>query len=130
MIVAQLLSMGFSENGCKRAAVATKNAGAEAAAGGVFAHMGDDDFNDPLPPPGAAAGGGGGGGGGGDAAADPDSVMMLCGMGFTEDQAKAALVSSTGRGLERAAVGSPRILTILMARSLRSWAAVAWWWRR
>ena len=102
MIVAQLLSMGFSENGCKRAAVATKNAGAEAAAEWVFAHMGDDDFNDPLPPPGAAAGGGGGGGGGGDAAADPDSVMMLCGMGFTEDQAKAALKSTQGN-LERAA---------------------------
>ena len=30
-ILAQLLSMGFDENGCKRACVATKNAGAEAA---------------------------------------------------------------------------------------------------
>lgn len=106
-IVAALVSMGFSENGSKRAgewaclsrwrsaavlecawvqildtyvsclltkrnlhaicsapALATKNAGAEAATEWVFAHMEDADFNDPLPAPGAAAASGGGNGGG------------------------------------------------------------------
>ncbi|KAH8056706.1 DNA ligase [Aureococcus anophagefferens] len=58
-ILAQLLSMGFDENGCKRACVATKNAGAEAAteprapsrpataarsaADWIFSHMDDLD---------------------------------------------------------------------------------------
>ena len=61
-ILAQLISMGFSENGSKRAAIAVKNVSGEAAMEWVFAHMEDADFNDPLPPPGAsepAAGGGG-----------------------------------------------------------------------
>ena len=98
-IVAQLLSMGFSENGCKRAAVATKNSTAEAAMEWVFAHMEDPDFNEPLPPPGAAAGGtdaprGAGGGG----APDPEAIAMLGGMGFTEQQ----------RSCARRGAGQPR----------------------
>jgi len=44
--------MGFSENGSKRAALAVGNSSAEAATNWVMEHMGDDDFNDPLPPPG------------------------------------------------------------------------------
>lgn len=43
-------------------ALATNNAGAEAATEWVFAHMEDADFNDPLPAPGPAAGTGGAGG--------------------------------------------------------------------
>ena len=97
-IVAQLMTMGFSENGCKRAAVAVGNTNAEAAAEWVFAHMEDADFNEPLPPPGAGAGGGGGA----VVAADPEAVAMLGGMGFTEEQAKGAL-AATGGSLERAA---------------------------
>ena len=31
MLVAQLVSMGFSENGCRRAAIATNNAGPDQA---------------------------------------------------------------------------------------------------
>lgn len=46
-LVAQLVSMGFSENGAKRAAIATNNADAETAMSWVFEHMGDADFNDP-----------------------------------------------------------------------------------
>merc|ERR1719274_141812 len=112
-IIAQLVSMGFSENGSKRAALAVNNSNADAAMEWVFAHMEDADFNDPLPPPGAAdAGGGGGGGGGGGAAADPASVEMLGAMGFTPPQAEAAL-KATGGNLERAAdwlfsLGQPR----------------------
>ncbi|EIE18246.1 ubiquitinyl hydrolase [Coccomyxa subellipsoidea C-169] len=99
-IVAALTSMGFSENGSKRAAVATQNAGTEASMEWVLAHMEDADFNDPLPAPAAAA----------DAAAapasakaaDPDSLAMLTGMGFTSEQAEAALRACDG-SLERAA---------------------------
>ena len=53
--VAAVVAMGFSENGAKRAALATANAGAEGAMEWVLAHMGDADFNDPPP----ASGGGG-----------------------------------------------------------------------
>lgn len=38
-LVATLVSMGFSENGCKRAALATHNADAETAMNWIFAHM-------------------------------------------------------------------------------------------
>jgi uncharacterized UBP type Zn finger protein len=48
-IVAQLMAMGFSENGSRRAALATSNAGADAAMEWVFAHMEEPGFNDPLP---------------------------------------------------------------------------------
>lgn len=47
-LVAQLSSMGFSEAACTRAALAVKNAGAEAAMEWVFAHMEDPDINTPL----------------------------------------------------------------------------------
>ena len=70
-IVSQLMAMGFSENGSKRAAIATSNASAEASMEWVFAHMEDPDFNDPVVPaaataaaPAAAAGA--------DAAPDPE----------------------------------------------------------
>ena len=59
-IVAQLVSMGFSENGSKRAALAVGNSSAEAATNWVFQHLEDADFNDPLPalgPSTATAGG-------------------------------------------------------------------------
>eukprot|EP00951_Prasinocladus_malaysianus_P018108 scaffold143861_cov22-Prasinocladus_malaysianus.AAC.1 len=38
-IVSQLMSMGFSKNGSKRAALATGNSSAEASMEWVFAHM-------------------------------------------------------------------------------------------
>jgi len=102
-IVATVVSMGFSQNGARRAAVATANAGGEEAVNWVMSHMGDADFNDPLPEAAAAAaGGGGGGGGGGASTVDPASVEMLSGMGFTAVQARAALTATSG-SLERAA---------------------------
>lgn len=99
-IVNQLVSMGFSENGSKRAAVATNNYSAEASMEWVFQHMEDPDFNDPIeedrmsvdPPPAQN-----------DSSQEhaPGSIAMLTAMGFTEVQAKAALTATNG-SLERA----------------------------
>ncbi len=47
-IVAKLVSMGFSENGCKRAALATDNAGIQRAMEWVLQHFGDSNFDAPL----------------------------------------------------------------------------------
>lgn len=47
-LVAQLVSMGFSENGCKKAAIATSNGSAEAAMEWILTHMEDDNFNDDV----------------------------------------------------------------------------------
>lgn len=96
-IVTVLTSTGFSENACKRAAVAVGNSDAEAAMNWLLGHMDDADLNDPLP---TGGGGAGGGTGGGDA--EPEAVVMLGAMGFTERQAKAALKSCNG-SVERAA---------------------------
>jgi ubiquitin carboxyl-terminal hydrolase 5/13 len=97
-IVSQLVSMGFGENGCRRAALATNNSSAEAAMEWVFAHMEDANFNDPIEQP--APGGGGGNGGGAQVSAE--SVEMLMGMGFQKKHAEKAL-KECGGSLERAA---------------------------
>lgn len=95
-IVSQLMGMGFSENGSKRAALATKNSSAEASMEWVFAHMEDPDFNDPLPrveeteDESSAAQFG------------AEDIGSLTAMGFSDPQAKAAL-KATGGSLERAA---------------------------
>ena len=47
-IVRQLTDMGFSLEGCKKAAFHTKNAGVEAAMNWVLEHSGDPDFNFPF----------------------------------------------------------------------------------
>jgi len=96
-IVAALVSMGFSENGSKRAALATNNTGPEPAMEWVFAHMEDPDFNDPIPPPDAAPPTAGG-----KAEPDPAMIEMLVGMSFTPEQARGALAATDGN-LERAA---------------------------
>lgn len=89
-LVAQLVSMGFSENGCKRAAIATNNANSEAAMEWIFAHMEDSNFNDPI-----------------ESTTNEntmDSVMVenLCAMGFTKEQSTFALKKMDGN-IERAA---------------------------
>lgn len=99
-IVNQLMSMGFSENGSKRAAIATNNCSAEASMEWVFQHMEDPNFNDPIednsmsddpqPPENGVS-----------QQFSPDSIAMLTSMGFTDAQAKAAL-TATGGSLERA----------------------------
>lgn len=91
-IVNQLISMGFSENGCRKAAIATGNASADEAMNWVFAHMEDPDFNDPPKAPSKATS---------TASVDADAVMMLTSMGYSSDQAKAALLA-TDNNLERA----------------------------
>ena len=93
-ILDQLMSMGFNENGSKRACLATNNASAEAAMEWVLQHMEDADFNDPIDQPGPTASGG--------AAVSAESVAMLEGMGFTKKHAEKALKECSG-SLERAA---------------------------
>jgi len=111
MIVMQLMSMGFTQNGSQRAAVAVNNSNAEAATEWVFAHMGDSDFNDPLPDPSAAAapaaaatGAAAGAAAGGSPvdACDEVAIATLSSFGFTTEQAQAALIA-TGQSQERAA---------------------------
>merc|ERR1712151_1217809 len=82
-VMTGLLDMGLTENACKRACKGVQNAGLEAAAGWFFEHAEDPDLNDPLPE--------GGDGGGASAGADPEQVMMICSMGFSDKQAAAAL---------------------------------------
>eukprot|EP01065_Artemidia_motanka_P021747 TRINITY_DN25_c0_g1_i1.p1 TRINITY_DN25_c0_g1~~TRINITY_DN25_c0_g1_i1.p1 ORF type:complete len:872 (+),score=253.43 TRINITY_DN25_c0_g1_i1:91-2616(+) len=94
MLVAQLISMGFGENGCKKACIACNNSGAEAAMEWVMTHMGDPDFNDPIAeqPPAGQTGDG----------PDPAAVAMLSSLGFTERQVSAAL-RACNNSQERAA---------------------------
>lgn len=89
-VVANLVSMGFGENGCRRAAQATGN-NVEAAMEWIFAHMEDPDFNAPLPE-----------GGDGGAAVNPEAMAMLCSMGFSEAHVQAVLKHTEGNA-ERAA---------------------------
>ncbi len=99
-IVEQLNQMGFDINGCKRAAVNTKNAGVEAAMNWILEHSEDADFAAPFQQqqqPAAAAGGGGGGG----FQPDPNHLANLIGMGLPEAKCKKAL-KETSNNLERA----------------------------
>ncbi|DBA04839.1 TPA: hypothetical protein N0F65_004476 [Lagenidium giganteum] len=91
-LVAQLVSMGFSENGCKRAAIATGNSTAEAAMEWIISHMEDPDFNDPPQSTSAAK----------EESVNMEHVLALSAMGFSEEQAKCAL-SQTGNSPDRAA---------------------------
>lgn len=51
VLIKQLMEMGFSENGCKRAVQATGYEDADTALNWIFEHMHDDDFNiDPNQP--------------------------------------------------------------------------------
>lgn len=101
-LVAQLVSMGFSELGCKRAAIATANSGVEAAMEWVLAHMEDPDFNDPLPEAAATAAPATAAPTPATAEADQEKIVMLTGMGFNKQQATAALLTCAGN-IERAA---------------------------
>jgi ubiquitin carboxyl-terminal hydrolase 5/13 len=82
-IVSSLVSMGFSENGCRKAAIATKNNGTEAAMNWVLEHMGDPDFNDP-PATNVANNSISDN-------VDSEAILLLSSMGFTSDQARCAL---------------------------------------
>jgi ubiquitin carboxyl-terminal hydrolase 5/13 len=82
-LVAQLVSMGFSQHGCERAAIATDNAGTEVAMEWIFGHMEDPDFNDPILPLMVES-------------ISVESVSNLCAMGFTKDQSERALKETCG----------------------------------
>ncbi|CAI5742960.1 unnamed protein product [Hyaloperonospora brassicae] len=94
-LVAQLVAMGFSENACKRAAIATGNSNAEAAMEWIFSHMNDPDFDHPPSParPVSKAAG---------ESVNMDIVSSLMAMGFAESHAKCAL-KQTGNDPDRAA---------------------------
>lgn len=95
-VVAQLMSMGFNENGCKRAALATSN-NVEAAMEWIFAHMEDADFNDPV-----LEGGRAGEGASTSQGVNQEALTMLCNMGFNESHVRAVL-QHTNNDAERAA---------------------------
>lgn len=90
-IVDSLVAMGFSENGCKRAAIAVKNSDVESAMNWIFAHMEDPDFNEPLNAASISSSPG----------VNPESLMMLVSMGFEESQSEKALKATNG-DVERA----------------------------
>ncbi|TMW55911.1 hypothetical protein Poli38472_008559 [Pythium oligandrum] len=96
-LVAQLVLMGFSENGCKRAAIATGNSGAEAAMEWIFSHMEDPDFNDPPAETSASSTAASG-----DESFNSEHIANLASMGFSEEQVKCAL-SQTSHNPDRAA---------------------------
>lgn len=101
VIVEQLMSMGFSENGCKRACLATQNSDIEAAMNWIFMHNEDLDFNDPLPESSAVlAGGTPTYADVASAAVDPGVLAQLTSFGFSEAQVKRAL-KETGSDVER-----------------------------
>jgi ubiquitin carboxyl-terminal hydrolase 5/13 len=90
--VGQLMDMGFSLNGCKRALMAVGGSDAEAAMNWIFEHNMDPDFNDPLPESGGAAAAAPAGG-------DDDAVVMSLteSLGcFTIEQVRAALKETNG----------------------------------
>jgi ubiquitin carboxyl-terminal hydrolase 5/13 len=95
-IVAQLLSMGFSENACKRAAVGVGNSSYDAAANWLMEHMEDPDVNDPLPSaePQPSSGA--------SVNVDPMALEMLVSMGIDVAHATKGL-KETGGDLDRAA---------------------------
>lgn len=90
----QLMDMGFSMNGCKRALTAVGGSDVEAAMNWVFEHNSDPDFNDPMPEAGSAAAAPSGG----DSGVDEGVVMSLVeNLGcFTMDQVRAALKETSG----------------------------------
>lgn len=97
-IVAQIVAMGFTENAAKRAAIATFNADAEIALQWVFEHMEDANFNDPpeeTPASSSSATNPA-------PAVDETSIAMISAMGFTAEQARAAMIA-TSNNVERAA---------------------------
>ncbi|EWC46476.1 hypothetical protein DRE_04199 [Drechslerella stenobrocha 248] len=91
--MAMLGGMGFPSGRCEKALYHTGNADAEAAMNWLFQHMEDPDIDEPLQLPSGSSSSA--------TTADPESVMMLASMGFTEAQARKAL-KETGGDVERA----------------------------
>jgi len=90
--VAQLMEMGFSKEGCKRAVHNTKNSGLEAAMTWVMEHMADTDFNEPFNMKGPAKK---------EIEISEENIAMVMSMGFETDIARTAL-KNTDNNVERA----------------------------
>ena len=92
-----LMDMGFSMNGCKRALVAVGGSDVEAAMNWIFEHNSDPDFNDPMPENGNTTSSSG-------SDVDEGTVSSLvASLGcFTNDQVRAAL-KECGGAADRAA---------------------------
>lgn len=88
--------MGFPVEACKKAIFFTKNSGLEAATQWMMEHMADNDFGDPFIPPGTETSNKQS-----NFVPNPEGVMMLISMGFTEQQAAKAL-KETDNNTERA----------------------------
>lgn len=97
--VGQLMDMGFSMNGCKRALTAVGGSNVEAAMNWIFEHNSDPDFNDPLPETTSGASSGASG----DDIDDAVVMSLVSSLGcFTADQVRASL-KATGGAPDRAA---------------------------
>jgi len=94
--------MGFSENGCKRAAIATNNGNIDMALNWILEHMEDPDFNDSPTLPSSSASSSSSSSLSSSLHINPEAIDMLVSMGYTEDQTKAALIA-TDQDIERAA---------------------------
>ncbi|KAL1197359.1 Ubiquitin carboxyl-terminal hydrolase 14 [Cardamine amara subsp. amara] len=81
-IVAQLVSMGFNQLHCQKAAINTSNAGVEEATNWLFSHMDDPDIDAPISNKTSDV--------------DQSSVDTLISFGFAEEVARKALKASGG----------------------------------
>ena len=91
--LSQLMDMGFSLNGCKRALTAVGGSDTEAAMNWIFEHNMDPDFNDPLPEPGGASASAPSSDGVDEAIVTTLVQSLGC---FTTDQVRAALKEANG----------------------------------
>lgn len=90
-IVSQLLSMGFGQLLCEKAAIYTSNAGVEEAMNWLLTHMDDPDINDPISHTSQNAA----------PSVDQSKVDTLLSFGFQEEVARKALMA-TGGEIEKA----------------------------
>ncbi|KAJ4894149.1 Ubiquitin carboxyl-terminal hydrolase 14 [Raphanus sativus] len=81
-IVTQLVSMGFNQLHCQKAAINTSNAGVEEATNWLFSHMDDPDIDAPISNQTSDV--------------DQSSVDTLISFGFAEEVARKALKASGG----------------------------------
>ncbi|KAL0743074.1 hypothetical protein Bca4012_084587 [Brassica carinata] len=81
-IVSQLVSMGFNQLHCQKAAINTSNAGVEEATNWLFSHMDDPDIDAPISHQASDV--------------DQSSVDTLISFGFAEEVARKALKASGG----------------------------------
>ncbi|KMS98384.1 hypothetical protein BVRB_4g093360 isoform D [Beta vulgaris subsp. vulgaris] len=90
-IVSQLLSMGFGQLLCEKAAINTSNVGVEEAMNWLLSHMDDPDIDEPISHMSQKA----------PASVDQSKVDTLISFGFQEEVARKALIS-TGGDIEKA----------------------------